>query len=58
MNDPRRFHEPYLTRNRDILTMLQQGDAPAAERLLGFYLEDSRRQLTEAYPEAAAPSAR
>ncbi|MEV6793264.1 GntR family transcriptional regulator [Streptomyces sp. NPDC051320] len=58
MNDPRRFHEPYLTRNRDILTTLQQGDARAAERLLGFYLEDSRRQLTEAYPEARAAGAR
>ncbi|MEV8565489.1 GntR family transcriptional regulator [Streptomyces sp. NPDC051322] len=58
MNDPRRFHEPYLTRNRDILTTLQQGDAPAAERLLGFYLEDSRRQLTEAYPEETAIGAR
>ncbi|MGW8376375.1 GntR family transcriptional regulator [Streptomyces sp. ODS28] len=50
MDDPRRFHEPYLTRNRDILGRLQEGDAAGAERMLGFYLEDSRRQLTEAYP--------
>jgi DNA-binding GntR family transcriptional regulator len=50
MDDPRRFHEPYLTRNRDILAALESGDAEGAERLLGFYLEDSRRQLTEAYP--------
>ena len=50
MDDPRRFHEPYLTRNREILAELEAGDAEAAERMLGFYLEDSRRQLIEAYP--------
>jgi DNA-binding GntR family transcriptional regulator len=51
MDDPRRFYEPYLSRNREILTMLEEGDAEAAERMLGFYLEDSRRQVIEAYPE-------
>jgi DNA-binding GntR family transcriptional regulator len=51
MGDPRRFFEPYLSRNREILSALEAGDADAAERMLGFYLEDSRRQLTEAYPE-------
>jgi DNA-binding GntR family transcriptional regulator len=54
MGDPRRFHEPYLSRNRDILTALESADAAGAERLLGFYLEDSRRQLIEAYPAHAA----
>lgn len=54
MDDPRRFYEPYLSRNREILSMLESGDAPAAERMLGFYLEDSRRQLIEAYPEQPA----
>ncbi|MEW2544728.1 GntR family transcriptional regulator [Streptomyces sp. NPDC047002] len=53
MDDPRRFHEPYLTRNRELLTALASGEAEGAERLLGFYLEDSRRQLAEAYPEPA-----
>jgi DNA-binding GntR family transcriptional regulator len=53
MDDPRRFHEPYLTRNRDILTALEAGDIESAERMLGFYLEDSRRQLAEAYPDEA-----
>ena len=52
MGDPRRFYEPYLTRNREILTLLESGDAVGAERLLGFYLEDSRRQLIEAYPDS------
>ncbi|QHF93690.1 GntR family transcriptional regulator [Streptomyces sp. NHF165] len=51
MDDPRRFHEPYLARNRQIVRALQSGDAAGAERLLAFYLEDSRRQLVEAYPE-------
>ncbi|RAJ70343.1 DNA-binding GntR family transcriptional regulator [Streptomyces sp. Amel2xB2] len=51
MDDPRRFYEPYLSRNREILTMLEEGDPAGAERALGYYLEDSRRQLIEAYPE-------
>jgi DNA-binding GntR family transcriptional regulator len=51
MDDPRRFFEPYLTRNREILSALEAGDTAEAERMLGFYLEDSRRQLIEAYPE-------
>jgi DNA-binding GntR family transcriptional regulator len=51
MDDPRRFHEPYLTRNREILAALEDGDTEGAERMLGFYLEDSRRQLIEAYPD-------
>lgn len=54
MGDPRRFFEPYLSRNREILSTLEAGEADAAERLLGFYLEDSRRQLTEAYPDLPA----
>jgi DNA-binding GntR family transcriptional regulator len=54
MDDPRRFYEPYLSRNREILTALQDGDTPAAERMLGYYLEDSRRQVIEAYPDAPA----
>ncbi|SCK40887.1 GntR family transcriptional regulator [Streptomyces sp. WMMB 322] len=51
MEDTRRFYEPYLARNREILTTLEDGDAAGAERLLGRYLEDSRRQVIEAYPE-------
>ncbi len=49
MEDPRRFHEPYLPRNREILTVLASGDAAGAETLLASYLDDSRRQLSEAY---------
>ncbi|MFD7921956.1 GntR family transcriptional regulator [Streptomyces sp. NPDC059740] len=49
MADPRRFHAPYLVRNRQILEALQSGDAPEAERLMASYLEDSRIQLSAAY---------
>ncbi|MEU2793716.1 GntR family transcriptional regulator [Streptomyces sp. NPDC007100] len=51
MDDPRRFHAPYLTRNRQILEALQAGEAAEAERLLEVYLEDSRAQLSGAYAQ-------
>ncbi len=51
MDDPRRFHEPYLTRNRAILEALRDGDAGQAERLLAHYLVDSQRQLSGAYAQ-------
>ena len=54
MDDPRRFHEPYLTRNRQILEALRDGDAPGAELLLDAYLTDSQRQLTGAYARRLA----
>jgi DNA-binding GntR family transcriptional regulator len=49
MNDPRRLHEPYLERNREILAVIETGDGPAAERLLHKYLDDSEHQLVEVY---------
>ncbi|MFB6436478.1 GntR family transcriptional regulator [Streptomyces sp. NPDC056411] len=54
MADPRRFHAPYLTRNRQIVEALQAGDAAEAERLLQSYLEDSRAQLSGAYAQHIA----
>ncbi len=51
MDDPRRFHEPYLTRNRGILEALRGGDAGGAEHLLAAYLVDSQRQLSGAYAQ-------
>ncbi|MEV0374806.1 GntR family transcriptional regulator [Streptomyces sp. NPDC050636] len=54
MDDPRRFHAPYLTRNRQIVEALQAGDAAEAERLLSSYLEDSRTQLSGAYAQRIA----
>jgi DNA-binding GntR family transcriptional regulator len=49
VDDPQRLHEPYLSRNEEILRALQDGEARAAEQLLDVYLDDSRRQLAEAY---------
>lgn len=58
MADPHRFHEPYLERNQEILAVIGTGDGPAAERLLRDYLDDSRRQLVEAYESAQPRSGR
>jgi DNA-binding GntR family transcriptional regulator len=51
MKDPRRFHEPYLVRNRAILERLESRDTAGAEHLLAQYLDDARRQLVRAYAE-------
>jgi DNA-binding GntR family transcriptional regulator len=51
MDDPRRFHEPYLERNRGILDVLARGDGPGAASLLGVYLADAEHQLVTAYAE-------
>jgi DNA-binding GntR family transcriptional regulator len=49
MANPRWFHEPYLSRNRDILAALERGNGVEAEHLLATYLDDAERQLVEAY---------
>jgi DNA-binding GntR family transcriptional regulator len=49
MADPRRFHEPYLERNKEILAAIEAGDGPRAERLMAKYLEDSEQQIVTAY---------
>ncbi|MEU3713541.1 GntR family transcriptional regulator [Streptomyces catenulae] len=54
MDDPRRFHAPYLTRNRQIVEALEDGDAAAGEELLRSYLEDSLAQLSGAYARLIA----
>ncbi|GAA2097970.1 GntR family transcriptional regulator [Streptomyces albiaxialis] len=54
MDDPRRFHGPYLARNQEILAALREGEAHAAELLLAAYLDDSRRQLAGAYAATGA----
>jgi DNA-binding GntR family transcriptional regulator len=51
MADPRRLHEPYLERNREVLAALEAGDVPRAERLLLKYLDDSEHVLVEAYTQ-------
>jgi DNA-binding GntR family transcriptional regulator len=49
MKNPRQFHEPYLTRNRELLTILQSGEYARARALLATYLDDAESQLTTAY---------
>ena len=52
--DPRRLHEPFLERNKEILAAIEAGDGPRAERLLLKYLEDSEQQIVAAYRNANA----
>jgi len=49
VDDPRRLHEPYLARNRQILQVLQAGERPEAEKLLEVYLQDSLERVVEVY---------
>ena len=51
MKNPRRFHEPYITRNREILETLRAGDVASAETLLKHYLDDAEHQLVQAHAE-------
>ncbi|MEU2564370.1 GntR family transcriptional regulator [Streptomyces longispororuber] len=54
VDDPRRLHEPYLARNRQLLEALQSGDRTEAERLLAEYLDDSLRGLVDTYARRVA----
>jgi len=49
MQNPRKFHEPYLGRNRQILEQLEAGDVPAAANLLMKYLQDAEHQVVAGY---------
>jgi DNA-binding GntR family transcriptional regulator len=53
MADPRRFYEPYLVRNREILDLLRAGDNAKAATTLRDYLADAERQLVDAYATGA-----
>ncbi|WP_326724436.1 GntR family transcriptional regulator [Streptomyces sp. NBC_00243] len=57
VDDPRRLHEPYLARNREILQTLQKGDRDGAERLLAVYLDDSLKGLVAVYGRRVADGA-
>jgi DNA-binding GntR family transcriptional regulator len=54
MADARRFHEPYVARNRDILTLLRTGDRAGAAESLSEYLDIAERQLVDAFTFAQA----
>lgn len=49
MADPEGFHQPYLSRNREIFELLAAGDSEGAEQALTSYLLDAEHQLTVAY---------
>ncbi|WP_432137590.1 MULTISPECIES: GntR family transcriptional regulator [unclassified Streptomyces] len=57
VDDPRRLHEPYLTRNQQILGALQAGDRAEAEKLLAGYLADSLDRVVEVYRRRVADGA-
>jgi len=44
------FHGPYLQRNRQILTLLEQGEGEAAEKELMGYLDDAEAELLTSAP--------
>ncbi|WP_327313735.1 GntR family transcriptional regulator [Streptomyces sp. NBC_01235] len=49
VGEPRRLHEPYLQRNRQILQALEAGDKQTAEKLLEAYLADSLARVADVY---------
>ncbi|MBR7838309.1 GntR family transcriptional regulator [Actinospica durhamensis] len=51
MANPRAFHEPYLGRNRELVTLLESGDYAAAEQSLAGYLDAAEAELVHAYAE-------
>lgn len=56
MDNPRRFHEPYLARNRELLAALESRNTQHAELLLSVYLADAERQLVRAFTGAEPPA--
>ena len=50
--DPQLLHEPYVARNRTLLTLLEKGSFARAGDELERYLFDSERQLLAAYRSA------
>lgn len=49
LENPEQLHGPYIQRNRDILTLLQNGDPKAAAQMLDDYLEKSERAVMAAF---------
>ena len=58
MDNPRNFHEPYLARNRELLTLLERGEFEAAGQKLAHYLDVAEAQLVHAYAETLAKDER
>ena len=49
LDSPELLHRPYIARNAEILALLESGQAEAAARLLGDYLNQSERAVLEAF---------
>lgn len=45
VDDPRGLHEPYIARNRELLTLLERGEGARAQQKLATYLELARDEL-------------
>jgi DNA-binding GntR family transcriptional regulator len=55
MQNPRAFHEPYLSRNCEVLERLTDGDVTAAVDLLAQYLQDAEQSVVACYEAAQLP---
>lgn len=49
LDSPERLHEPYITRNAEILELLEADDPPAAAALMAQYLDESERLVLAAF---------
>jgi DNA-binding GntR family transcriptional regulator len=54
MPSPRRFHEPFLPRNRALAELLENGAYERAEAELATYLDDARRLILDAMTETSS----
>ncbi len=52
MPSPRRFHEPFVARNRALAQLLTRGEHGRAEAELTGYLDDARRLILDTMREA------
>jgi DNA-binding GntR family transcriptional regulator len=58
MDDPHRFHEPYVDRNAEIATLIDDARTAEAGEALLAYLDDAERQLLAGVAERTAPHGR
>lgn len=49
LDSPEQLHQPYITRNSEILARLEAGDPPGAAALLEDYLNQSERAVLQAF---------
>ncbi|MGA8114226.1 MAG: GntR family transcriptional regulator [Actinocatenispora sp.] len=56
MDDPQRFHEPYLHRNDHIAGLIERDDRTGAVAALREYLDDAEQQLLAGIAERSGPT--